>query len=301
MTTAELVALLAGYRETGGKKFQFDPDHIYYAGSFAQEDILGESKLLEGTLQLALVKGQERYHFSPVSATGAAVTPAGTTVRLATGTHTYHTGDEVVVSEVLGCTEANGRWIVSAPDSTHIDLVGSTFAHAWTSGGTVRHALASVLEVKHSGIRKVSSSGEALSGTLVKVTKAELELNRGDFGTSSEAAEVINYCDEYTDPITIWIQGVPGADILTEVSYYRRPIPGVDNLSATVNPILPAIHDMVLIAATKYFMWLFQDGELAKAESDRALQQYQFILARRLGIHRRARKVPHDNLTETRF
>lgn len=301
MTTAELVALLAGYREIGGRKFQFDADHIYYAGSFAQEDILGESKLLEGTLQLALVSGQERYRFNPVAVTGAAVTPAGTTVRLATATHTYHTGDEIVVSEALGCTEANGRWIVIVPDATHLDLVGSTFVNAWTSGGTVQHALAGVLEVKHSGIRKVSSGSTALTGTLVKMTKAELELNRADFGTSSEAAEVINYCDEYTDPVTIWIQGVPGADILTEVSYYRRPIPGVENLSATVNPILPAKHDMVLIAATRYFMWLFQDGELAKAESDRALQQYQFILARRLGIHRRAKKVPQDNLTETRF
>lgn len=301
MTSKQLAALLSGYRETEGKKYQFDPEHIYYAGTFAQEDILSEAKLLHGTSRLALVTGQELYCFVPVLVAGAIVTPGGTTVRLVTAGHVFHTGDQVVVNGVLGTTEANGRWTATCPDQTNIDLDGSTFANAWISGGTVYHALAGVLEIKNGGIRKVSSAGTALTGTISKRSKAELELYREEFGVSSGASEVIYYCEEYTNPLTLWLQGVPSVDILTEVSYFRRPIPDVENLSDTVNPILPAQYDAVLIAATKYFMWLFQDGKEAQEEMTRALQAYQFILARRLGIHRRAKKIPEDNLTESRI
>lgn len=46
------------------------------------------------------------------------------------------TGNHATVSSVGGTTEANGVWIVTLVDATHIDLQGSTFAHAYTSGGT---------------------------------------------------------------------------------------------------------------------------------------------------------------------
>jgi hypothetical protein len=43
----------------------------------------------------------------------------------------------VRVSSVLGTTEANGVWQVTVIDPTHLLLIGSTFANAWTSGGSV--------------------------------------------------------------------------------------------------------------------------------------------------------------------
>lgn len=43
----------------------------------------------------------------------------------------------VTVSGVGGTTEAIGTWAFENPDATHLLLRGSTFANAWTSGGTV--------------------------------------------------------------------------------------------------------------------------------------------------------------------
>lgn len=49
----------------------------------------------------------------------------------------FVTGDSVTVDQVGGATEADGRWIVTAVGSTQIDLQGSTFSSAWTSGGNI--------------------------------------------------------------------------------------------------------------------------------------------------------------------
>lgn len=47
----------------------------------------------------------------------------------------------IIVQGVVGTTEANGRWVVNIIDSTHIDLVGSTFVHAYVSGGAIGGSL----------------------------------------------------------------------------------------------------------------------------------------------------------------
>lgn len=75
---------------------------------------------------------------SATTVTGAANNGSGL-VRLAVASSAgYAVGQTITVASVGGTTEANGQWIVDAvSDSTHIDLRGSTFTHAWTSGGTV--------------------------------------------------------------------------------------------------------------------------------------------------------------------
>ena len=60
---------------------------------------------------------------------------------------TIHVGDAITVAGVLGTTEANGTWTVAAvstnspppghPATTYVDLAGSTYTHAYVSGGTV--------------------------------------------------------------------------------------------------------------------------------------------------------------------
>lgn len=60
-------------------------------------------------------------------------------VRLTVGSTAYlATGMRVTVASVGGTTEANGSWIIVVIDGTHIDLVGTTFVNAYTSGGTVQ-------------------------------------------------------------------------------------------------------------------------------------------------------------------
>lgn len=50
----------------------------------------------------------------------------------------------IVVQGVVGTTEANGQWAVNIIDPTHIDLIGSTFVHAYVSGGAIGGSLDSL-------------------------------------------------------------------------------------------------------------------------------------------------------------
>ena len=47
------------------------------------------------------------------------------------------TGQQVTVADIVGTTEANGNWTITVISLTEVDLVGSTFANAYTSGGYV--------------------------------------------------------------------------------------------------------------------------------------------------------------------
>lgn len=49
----------------------------------------------------------------------------------------FTTGHKSRVSNVLGTTEANGVWVITVIDATHIDLQGSTYVNAYVSGGSV--------------------------------------------------------------------------------------------------------------------------------------------------------------------
>ena len=72
-----------------------------------------------------------------MTVTGTSQAPSGA-VRLAVNSTVGVTsGDQCNVSGVVGTTEANGTWAVNVVDATHINLIGSVFANAYVSGGTV--------------------------------------------------------------------------------------------------------------------------------------------------------------------
>jgi len=50
--------------------------------------------------------------------------------------HNFATGDTVDIASVTGTTEANGTWTVTKTSNTTFTLDGSTFANAYTGGGT---------------------------------------------------------------------------------------------------------------------------------------------------------------------
>lgn len=50
--------------------------------------------------------------------------------------HLYESGDKVNITPISGVPNATGQWIVIVTSSTSFDLVGSTFAGAYVSGGT---------------------------------------------------------------------------------------------------------------------------------------------------------------------
>lgn len=89
------------------------------------------------------VRQQEAYTLltpvSTVAVTGAIASPAGL-VRLTVASIAslpIFQRDTVTVAAVVGTTEANGSFPLSAISATTIDLVGSTFANAYVSGGTL--------------------------------------------------------------------------------------------------------------------------------------------------------------------
>jgi len=57
-------------------------------------------------------------------------------VRITTSAvHGLATGDIATIHDIAGTTEANGTFKVTLVDTTNIDLVGSTYANGYTSGG----------------------------------------------------------------------------------------------------------------------------------------------------------------------
>src|SRR5882724_9321135 len=47
------------------------------------------------------------------------------------------TGETVKIAGIVGATEGNGTWVITAISSTQFDLQGSTFGLAYVSGGTI--------------------------------------------------------------------------------------------------------------------------------------------------------------------
>ena len=76
-----------------------------------------------------------------LTVTGAASNGGTNLIRLAVTSATLTTGQIVAVSGVAGTTEANGNWTITVIDSGHIDLQGSTFTHAYSSGGIIGGSL----------------------------------------------------------------------------------------------------------------------------------------------------------------
>lgn len=82
---------------------------------------------------------------TPLNVLGAANNGAGL-VRLtlnATSNANFNIAGQnfIVVQGVVGTTEANGSWRVNIIDATHIDLIGSSFANAYVSGGAIGGSL----------------------------------------------------------------------------------------------------------------------------------------------------------------
>lgn len=78
-----------------------------------------------------------RANFTGLAVTGTANNGAGL-IRITTDANPLKAGDTVTIQNVGGTTEANGNnWAITVISSTQFDLVGSTYANAWTSGGTV--------------------------------------------------------------------------------------------------------------------------------------------------------------------
>jgi hypothetical protein len=132
----------------------------------------------------------------------------------------------IVVQGVVGTTEANGTWRVTIIDSTHIDLIGSTFTNAYVSGGaiggsidTIPFSFDSISKASVARLAAVDSSGKLgfFSGTNLEAiletadsdpNGATVEINGArpitdcttgyvSIGTRMSAADAVAYSSEY--------------------------------------------------------------------------------------------------------
>jgi hypothetical protein len=76
-----------------------------------------------------------------IAVTGAANNGSGLVRLTVSSTSGWATGDIKDVASVGGTTEANGTWTITVINGTTIDLQGSTYANAYTSGGYVAGSL----------------------------------------------------------------------------------------------------------------------------------------------------------------
>ncbi len=95
--------------------------------------------------------------------TGAANNGSGL-IRITTDDdHGFEDGEVVTVQDVGGCTEANDVWVIEYDEDTMaadtFDLVGSTFANAYASGGICFKRPQSPSPIKRINVEKATHSG----------------------------------------------------------------------------------------------------------------------------------------------
>ena len=243
-------------------------DRIDLAATFGQKEILSELRLLEQVGNLTLVSGKERYQFSPIAVTGGTATSP---VQLTITAHPFNTGDTLTIAGILGLTGANGKWAsITKENANTISLDGSVGGGTYTAAtGTAYHILCAAIDIKM--IRKTGTA----YGRIPRIHREKAEEERSDFGSiNSPASEVNNHYIIYDDPIIVGFRGTPGATISTELLISRIPLP-CEDISSTVNPIIPAQYDKLLYRATLYHVFDLLDDPVAADFQAAALVKYK--------------------------
>lgn len=74
--------------------------------------------------------------FASGSVSGAASGTGGVVKLTVNDTSKLITGMKITVEDIVGAVQGNGEWPVTVIDGTHIELQGSVFSTAYSSGGT---------------------------------------------------------------------------------------------------------------------------------------------------------------------
>lgn len=142
-------------------------------------------------------------------------------IRITSTTHGFTTDDVIAIVGVLGTTEANDKWVITVITADTYDLVGSTFASAYTSGGnSVNVSVDDTLEDIPAGAR-VASQNLANKSSAAGVADADDVIFSAVTGDECEA--LVLYLNTGTENTSLLIgliveaNGLPitpaGADI----------------------------------------------------------------------------------------
>ena len=92
-------------------------------------------------------------------------------IKITAADHGLTTGDEVIIADVGGTTNANGYFTVTVIDPSTFTLDGTTFALTWTSGGGVYNGVSYLVNVAN------TSGGAAPSSPGVMVVNNIKQIN----------------------------------------------------------------------------------------------------------------------------
>lgn len=118
------------------------------------------------------------------------------------------TNQTMTVMDVGGTTEANGEWTVTVIDGTHLDLQGSTFANAYTTGGTVATLIENVV-IAGNTLRSPFPAVNSGAGSFTafwsraprvygnKVEGGGIGISFGDSPGAVATTNVVNYASYY--------------------------------------------------------------------------------------------------------
>lgn len=132
--------------------------------------------------------------------TGAANNGQGLIRITTSGAHGFSVADQVLITGVGGTTEANGHnWTIIPITSTTFDIVGSTFANAYTAGGTVvRWASVVVVytAIDAGTLYWNTVAGASLDNTSIALPSASLRIRMGQDAPLAGGAFLDGYLAE---------------------------------------------------------------------------------------------------------
>lgn len=118
--------------------------------------------------------------------TGAANNGSGL-IRITAPSHAVQaSGQQIIVANVGGVPNATGTWVVTRIDGNTLDLVGSTFAGTYTSGGTISRLTQEQVRVGYNDwLRDTSASGAIAqsNGTIAGVFDIASKIEVNSSGT----------------------------------------------------------------------------------------------------------------------
>ncbi len=280
MLASDLVGKFSGYKYIGKEKVLVTPEDVYVAASLAQTEILRDCKLLQDKTSVIFTASTEQH--TRQSRTVSTISGTTTVTVTTTEIHGYKTGEEYVIRGVKGFTGANGRFTITVTGTATFTLNGATGSGTYTSGGTIYPVIHSLIDLV--GGRMLSPDDVPLT----KVDYAQVNQDREDFGSASESGSVHRIYQLETDPPILGLQGIPYVDTTVEVLFYRIPLPNED-VTSSVNPIVPDKHRRLMELATKCFIYEDLDStnalaysmdlrkflEIEKAKTNKSLAKYR--------------------------
>lgn len=133
------VEVVTPYKHTDlrGLRFTQSGDILYITHRAYQPRMLSRTSHIDWTLAPIKLYSSEESNSGSYKSVDAIANSGGLIRITTTAKHGFQSGDSVTVEGVVGTIEANGTWRITVINATTFTLNGSTYVHAYVSGGTV--------------------------------------------------------------------------------------------------------------------------------------------------------------------